>query len=111
MTNYVAYSDLGKGSGAPVDPADYGGVDSQEFQYLLARRVVLPEGDRDAPPLPPGFEVKAAKPEEKSEGKPEEKSEGKPEEKPTSSTSTQSKSSGASTQDASAQSSIRPKNP
>jgi hypothetical protein len=50
---YVAYADLGgRGSGAPVDPDEYGGVDSEDFKYMLERRTVLPLGDPDVPAPP-----------------------------------------------------------
>src|SRR6266568_7718670 len=47
-TQYVAYTDLGGGSGAPVDPDDHGGEDSDNFQYMLERRTVVPLSDPDA---------------------------------------------------------------
>ncbi len=52
VKGYVAYADLGKGSGAPVNPDDHGGVDSEEFKYMLEHRTVLPLGDPDVPAPP-----------------------------------------------------------
>jgi hypothetical protein len=57
MTKYVAYTDLGNGVGAPVDPDDHGGEGSDEWQYLVDHRVVVPAGDPDAPAPPEGYEV------------------------------------------------------
>jgi hypothetical protein len=45
---YVAYADLGKGSGVFVNPEDHGGEDSEDFQYMLEHRSVVPLGDPDA---------------------------------------------------------------
>lgn len=47
-TKFVAYTDLGAGSGALVDPEEYGGVDSENFQYMLTHRAVVPISDPDA---------------------------------------------------------------
>jgi len=58
MTQYVAYADLGKGAGAPVDPEDHGGEDSDGWKYLVERRIVVPAGDPDAPAPPEGYEVR-----------------------------------------------------
>ena len=58
MTQYVAYADLGKGPGAPVDPEDHGGADSDAWKYLIEHRVVVPAGDPDAPAPPEGYEVR-----------------------------------------------------
>jgi hypothetical protein len=43
-TRYVAYTDLGPGheSGALVDPADFGGEESDNFKYLLEHGNILP---------------------------------------------------------------------
>lgn len=49
-TKYVAYTNLGEGqeTGTFVDPKNYGGEDSDNFQYMLARRSVVPISDPDA---------------------------------------------------------------
>src|SRR5712691_2559710 len=49
-TKYVAYSDLGSNgaSGSFVDPDDFGGEDSDNFQYMLDHRSIVPLGDPDA---------------------------------------------------------------
>lgn len=58
-TRYVAYSNLANHkSGAEVDPADFGGEDSEDFQYMLERRTIVPLGDPDAP-APPDEEEEA----------------------------------------------------
>jgi hypothetical protein len=50
---FVAYSNLtNHKSGAPVDPEDFGGVDSADFRYMLEHRTVVPVGDPDAPAPP-----------------------------------------------------------
>jgi hypothetical protein len=48
MAQYVAYVDMGNGVGSKVDPEDHGGEDSDDFQYMLERRTVVPIGDPDA---------------------------------------------------------------
>ena len=58
MTQYVAYADLGKGTGAPVDPEDHGGEDSPDWKYLVEHRIIVPAGDPDAPAPPEGYEVR-----------------------------------------------------
>lgn len=58
MTQYVAYADLGKGPGAPVDPEDHGGESSDSWRYLIEHRVIVPAGDPDAPAPPEGYEVR-----------------------------------------------------
>lgn len=47
---WVAYSDLGPNgaSGSFVDPDNHGGVDSDNWKYMVDHRVVLPLGDPDA---------------------------------------------------------------
>jgi hypothetical protein len=44
VTKYIAYTDLGPGreSGTPVDPEDFGGEKSDDFQYLLEHGNILP---------------------------------------------------------------------
>jgi hypothetical protein len=50
---FVAYSNLtNHKSGAPVDPEDFGGIDSEQFRYMLEHRTVVPLGDPDAPAPP-----------------------------------------------------------
>ena len=45
---YVAYVDLGNGVGAKVNPDEHGGEDSDDFQYMLERRTVVPISHPDA---------------------------------------------------------------
>lgn len=45
---WVAYTDLGSGSGSFVDPEDHGGEESDNWKYMVDHRVVVPLGDPDA---------------------------------------------------------------
>lgn len=57
---YVAYSNLANHkSGAEVNPDDFGGVDSEDFRYMLEHRTIVPRGDPDAP-APPDDDEEAA---------------------------------------------------
>lgn len=47
-TKYVAYTDLGEGSGAPVDPEVHGGEGSDNWKYLLEHGAVVPISDPSA---------------------------------------------------------------
>jgi hypothetical protein len=64
---YVAYSELANHKpGAEVDPADFGGVDSDDFRYMLEHRTIVPMGDPDAPAPPDDEEEAAPAPSEKA---------------------------------------------
>jgi hypothetical protein len=62
-TRWVAYSNLGNGSGAEVNPDDFGGLDSENWRYMVERRTVVPMGDPDAPAPPDQPEDERPEPE------------------------------------------------